>query len=181
VSGSGPEASSTSARQRLDQIAAEVVERIERTLPGWVEREVRRIVDAWGRLDPGTAARTVQAAGPAGRKAADRVGSALRAEMALDPARQRATPLQIVRSAYEEPTAVLAAAGIPPVERDDFHERRWPDDRYGLVPEHLSDLGDEVLGPLLLAWGMAKAAVLRSRQARHAGRPPDLETWDPET
>jgi hypothetical protein len=123
----------------------------------------------------------LQAACPAGRKAADRVGSALWAEMALDPARQRATPLQIVRSAYEEPTAVLAAAGIPPVERDDFHERRWPDDRYGLVPEHLSDLGDEDLGPLLLAWGMAKAAVLRSRQARHAGRPPDLETWDPET
>jgi hypothetical protein len=176
VSGSGPDGSSPSSRRRLEQIAAEVVERVERCLPGWVEREVRRIVDAWGRLDPETAARTVRAAGPAGREASERLGSALRTEMALDPARQRATPLQIVRSAYEEPTAVLAAAGIPPVERDEFHERRWPDDHYGLVPEHLSDLGDEDLGPLLLAWGLAKAAVLRSRQARHAGPALDPET-----
>jgi hypothetical protein len=160
------------ASHRLEAVAAEIVERVERALPGWVEREVQRIVGAWGRLDVATAGRAQDGAARAGRDAAARVGALLRAEMARDPARQRATPLQIVRTAYEEPTAVLAAAGIPAVERDRFHVERWPEDRYGLVPEHLGDLGDEDLGPLLLAWGLAKAAVLRSRSPRDAPEDP---------
>ena len=77
--------------------------------------------------------------------------------------RRAATPLEVVRSAYREPTAVLEAAAIPPVERDSFDERAWPDDQYGLVPRTLGDLGDPDLAPLMLAWGMAKAAVLRAR------------------
>ena len=90
---------------------------------------------------------------------------------AADPAAQGATPLEIVRSAYREPTAVLEAAGVPPVERDGFDERAWPDDRYGLVPRTLGDLGDPDLAPLMLAWGMAKAAVLRARAGGpNAGR-----------
>ena len=83
--------------------------------------------------------------------------------LATDPSAQTATPLEIVRSAYREPTAVLAAAGIPPVERDEFDERAWPDDRYGLVISTLGDLGDPDLAPLHFAWGMAKATVLRAR------------------
>ena len=71
-----------------------------------------------------------------------------------------------MRSAYREPTAVLVAAGIPPVARDDFDERAWPDDRYGLVVRTLGDLGDPDLAPLHLAWGLAKARVLRLRPAR---------------
>ena len=43
---------------------------------------------------------------------------------------------------------MLAAAGIPPVERDEFDERAWPDDRYGLVIHDLGDLGDDELAPL---------------------------------
>ena len=101
-----------------------------------------------------------------GATATARVVAELRALFALDPAAQRATPLEIVRSAYREPTAVLAAAGIPPVARDDFDERAWPDDRYGLVPRTLGDLGDPDLAPLHFAWGMAKAGVLRARAER---------------
>jgi hypothetical protein len=74
-----------------------------------------------------------------------------------------ATRVQIVRSAYREPTAVLEAAGIPPVERSEFDERAWPDDRYGLVIHDLGALGDEELAPLHFAWGVAKAGVLRAR------------------
>jgi hypothetical protein len=47
--------------------------------------------------------------------------------------------------------------------RDEFQERTWPDDIYGLVPANLGELGDPDLAPLHLAWGMAKAGVLRSR------------------
>ena len=81
---------------------------------------------------------------------------------ARDPAEQRTTPLQIVRGLVAAPTAVLAAAGVPGVVRDAFEERAFPDDEYDLVPRTLGDLGDPDLGPLLLAWGIAKAAVLRA-------------------
>ena len=50
--------------------------------------------------------------------------------------------------------------------RDPFDERAWPEDRYDLVPRTLGDLGDPDLGPLHLAWGMAKATVLRARADR---------------
>jgi hypothetical protein len=100
----------------------------------------------------------------AARTATARVTEELRALFALDAEQQRSTPLEIVRHAYREPTAVLAAAGIPPVERDEFDERAWPDDTYGLVVHGLGELGDEDLAPLQLAWGMAKAKVVRARR-----------------
>ena len=87
----------------------------------------------------------------------------LRELFALDPAAQTATPLEIVRSAYREPTAVLASAGVPRSSATASTSAAWPDDRYGLVPHTLGDLGDPDLAPLMLAWGMAKAAVLRAR------------------
>jgi hypothetical protein len=151
------------ASERLAETATAIVAGVGETLPGWVAGAVERIVDAWGRLDDEALTRTREATGAAGRIAAERVVAELRDLFGRDPAEQRATPLEVVRSAYREPTAVLAAAGIPPVDRDAFHERAWPDDDYGLVPESLAELGDEDLGPLLLAWGLAKAALLRAR------------------
>ncbi|HUF83748.1 MAG TPA: hypothetical protein VMQ81_04050 [Acidimicrobiia bacterium] len=153
--------SEADAAARLEQSSAEIVAGVERCLPGWVERQVERILDAWGRLDPDARTRALEDARAAGVAATARVADALRAVLAAPIVEQRATPLEIVRSAYREPTGVLAAAGVPPVVRDEFDERAWPDDRYGLVPRTLGDLGDEDLGPLLLAWGMAKAASLR--------------------
>ncbi|HVW33614.1 MAG TPA: hypothetical protein VHL53_13830 [Acidimicrobiia bacterium] len=100
----------------------------------------------------------------AGEAAAERVAADLAALLALDPAEQRATPLQIIRTAVAEPTAVLAAAGLPDVVRDPFDEQAWPDDRFGLVPRTLQDL-DPDLAAVHFAWGVAKAAVLRARAA----------------
>jgi len=155
---------------------------VERELPGWAQRQVDRVLDAWsatGRADEEEVARARAAAVDAGRRAARRVAHELRALLDLDPAQQTTTPLEIVRGAVAEPTEVLAGAAIPPVERDAFDERAWPDDVYGLVPRSPADLEHEItesartetesgagLGPLLLAWGMAKAAVLRARAAR---------------
>jgi hypothetical protein len=69
------------------------------------------------------------------------------------------------------PTEVLRNAGVPGVVRDAFEERAFPHDDYDLSPRTLGDLGDPELGPLLLAWGLAKAAVLRARTSASAADP----------
>jgi hypothetical protein len=147
----------------LQEASDAIVAGVERELPGWVERSVTRILDAWSRTPLDERARAEDEAVIAGRDATTRVTGELRALFALDPAEQRVTPLEIVRHAYREPTAVLERLDIPPVERDDFDERAWPDDRYGLAVRGLGDLGDDDLAPLQMAWGLAKAKVLRAR------------------
>jgi hypothetical protein len=107
----------------------------------------------------------VEEARQAGEQAALRVTAELRDLLAVDPAEQRATPLEIIRGAVAEPTAVLAGAGVPDVVRDPFEERAWPDDRFGLVPRTLRDL-DPDLAAIHFAWGIAKAALLRARAER---------------
>jgi len=138
---------------------------VARTLPRWVTTKVAFIADAWGRLDDDARARLDADALAASDAAAVRVVTALTELFATPPLEQRTTPLEIVRSAAREVTAVLAAAGIPPVERDEFAERTFPDDQYDVTPATLADLGDDDLGPLQLAWGLAKAKVLRADRA----------------
>jgi hypothetical protein len=150
----------------LREASEAIVVGVERDLAGWVERSVTHILDAWGRSAPEERARAERDAVDAGVNATTRVVGELRALFARDPEDQRSTPLQIVRGAYREPTAVLEAAAIPPVERDEFAERVWPDDIYGLIVHGLGDLGDDDLAPLQMAWGLAKAKVLRARRAR---------------
>ena len=149
----------------MAEAGAAILEGVARELPGWAVRAVLHLLDAWG-TDPETRARAETDAAAAGRAATDRVVAELEALLARDPEEQRATPLQIVRSAYREPTAVLVPAGVPAVVRDGFDERALPDDRYGLAPRNLGELGDDGLAPLLLVWGVGKAAVVRARRQR---------------
>ena len=157
------------ALERLATVSEAIVTGVEAALPDWVLLQVSRLLDAWSR----SGARG-SGSGPGHRESAvgvpdaaaacaTRVGDALRALFALDPRDQHSTPLEIVRTAVREPTAVLRAAGVPEVTRDPFDERAFPDDRYDLVPRTLGDLGEPGLGPLQLEWGLAKTAVLRSR------------------
>jgi hypothetical protein len=150
----------------LEETAAAIVAGVEAQVPPWTRAQVDRVLDAWGRATVEARARAEAQSAEAGEQAASRIVAELRELFAVEPERQRATPLEIVRTAYREPTAVLAAAGVPPVVRDEFDERAWPDDVYGLVPRTLGDLGDPDLAPLHLAWGMAKATVIRARRAR---------------
>ena len=150
----------------LEQTGAAIVAGVAREAPGWAVANVQRLLDAWGAAEPAARAGALAAAPAAGRAATERVVASLQALLALDPGEQRSTPLEVVRTLYREPTAVLVDAGVPDVVRDQFAERSWPEDRYGLVPATLGDLGDPDLGPLHLAWGMAKAAVLRARARR---------------
>ncbi len=149
--------------------AAMLVDGVERRGAAWVAGAVTTIVEAYGRLDAATRERTLAAADAVGPEAAARVASELRALFVLDPAEQQATPLEIIRTLRREATAVLEAAGIPPVERDAYDSRAFPDDIYGIVPKSVADLGDDELGGALLAWGMGKARVLRDRAEPDAG------------
>jgi hypothetical protein len=148
------------ARARLEEAGAELAAGVERALPEWAAQRVGELLDAWGGAVDRPA--TVAAARGAGEAAAARIVPELRALFAHDPDEQRATPLQIVRSAYLEPTAVLRAAGVPEVVRDEYAERAWPDDVYGLVIDSFADVGAELV-PWHLVWGAAKATVMKLR------------------
>ena len=166
---SGDEAA---AQQLLQEASDLIVAGVDRELPGWVERSTARILDAWDelgrdgarRLDAHARAQADRDAYIAGEAARARVVADLRVLFALDAAEQRATPLQIVRTAHREPTALLESLGVPHVVREEFDERSFPDDVYGLAPHTLGDLGDPDLGPLHLAWGMAKTRLLKVRR-----------------
>lgn len=89
----------------------------------------------------------------------------LRALLAADIDDQRTTPLSILRAAVPAATAVLAAAGVAPVERDPHQRDRFPDDAYDLTPAAFADLGDRV-GQAGITWGAAKAFA---HKQRHGG------------
>ena len=154
----------TDAERRLRETSIALIDGVRQALPSWAERSADGLLGAWGRLDEGRRREVVGQARAAGEAAARRVAAELGELFAVDPAGQRATPLEIIRTAVVEPTAVLAGAGLPDVVRDPFDERAWPDDRFGLVPRTLKDL-DPDLAAIHFAWGVAKAAVLRARAA----------------
>jgi hypothetical protein len=136
------------------RLGEQMVVRVERLLPGWLERRAQQVASAWGVTDADERLRD------AAVLAAARVTSELRALVAAHPIDQRVTPLEVVRSAHREPTRVLADLGVAPIVRDRFEERAQPDDRYGLTPRSFADLGDDELVALHLAWGAAKAAAV---------------------
>ncbi len=151
------------ARAHLDEAGGALARGVERALPEWAVRRVGDLVVAWG--GPVDRPVVLAAARAAGAAAAARIVPALWDLFARDPDEQRVTPLQIVRSAFVEPTAVLRAAGVPEVVRDEYAERGWPDDVYGLVVESFADL-DPDLVPWQMVWGAAKATVMRARHER---------------
>lgn len=135
-------------------------------LPGWVERCVDAAYRGWagGPPPPGVAA----AAAEAGRRAGEEAGPAIADLLHRDVDDQPSTPLALVRSAVRYPTEVLAAAGVPPVERDDFAARAFPSDVYDLSPATFADV-DPALAEVGIAWGAAKAF---EHKRRHRSPPP---------
>ena len=137
----------------MEEQATALADAIEAALPRWVERSVARVMTAWkGDVDDDLR----RAAAEAGRRAVAEVGPQVRALLGADIDDQRTTPLSLVRAAVRFPTAVLAAAGVPAVRRDEQQERLFPDDVYDLAPATFADV-DPTLGEIGLAWGAAKA------------------------
>ena len=86
----------------------------------------------------------------------------MRALLAADVDEQATTPLTIIRSAVRHPGAVLRAAGVPPVARDERQVQLLPEDEYDLTPATWSDVDERLVGPGI-AWGAAKAMEHKRR------------------
>ena len=146
----------------MEDHAQALFDGIEAAVPGWVARCVqRRLVDYAGTADD----EVMSAAAGAGRRAQAEVGADLRALLETDIDAQSTTPLTLLRQAVRYPTEVLRSAGVPPVRRDPFAEKSFPDDDYDLAPASLADIAPDLLD-LGLAWGAAKAMAHR---LRHGG------------
>lgn len=143
----------------VDSYAKDLADGVDAALAGWVERCVRDVMVAWlGEVPPPVAAE----AAAAGQRATIEVGAAVRALLEADIDEQRQTPLTLVRAAVSYPTEVLAAAGAPPVARDDFVADAFPADVYGLSPASWAEV-DPALTDVGLAWGASKAFAHRRR------------------
>ncbi len=141
---------------RFAELSGALADGIEAALPGWVDRALAARADG-AAIDPARAA-------AAGAAAVEAVMPPLRRLLAQDPDDQATNPLAIVRVATALPTAVLAEAGVAPVERDAQAVSVFPDDVYDLVPASFGDL-DPALADLGLAWGAAKAWIHLRRHA----------------
>ena len=150
----------------LAAFATALADGVEAALPAWVERSVTRLAEA----NAGPLSAEVRAAAvDAGQRAAAEVGGEVRALLATDVDEQRANPLAVLRTAVRYPTAVLRAAGVPPVRRSEFDERTFPDDDYGLAPATWADL-DPALHERGIVWGAAKAHVVLGRRRAEGKR-----------
>jgi hypothetical protein len=113
-------------------------------------------------LPPDFAARAARAAADARSEAMDR----LHLLAATDVESQRTNPLAILRSAVRHATEVLTDADVPPVTRDEFSQRSFPEDVYGLAPATGSDV-DPALHDVGIAWGAWKAVTIMQRHRRN--------------
>jgi hypothetical protein len=145
----------------LQVLAADLAEGIERHLRGWVVDRVDDRMTQWSGAFPGAVRDDAEEAGV---EAVQIVGPAVRTLLGTDVDAQGANPLALVRGlAVPFPTGVLRRAGVPPVVRDEFAERAFPDDVYDLSPASFGDLHPSLHEPGL-AWGAAKAYVVLARR-----------------
>jgi hypothetical protein len=149
----------------VEEHATALADAVEAALPGWVARCVRRRLADAGRAYDDEVSR---AAADAGAEARDEVGRAVRRLLEQDVDVQATTPLSLLRGAVRFPTAVLQAAGVPPVVRDEVQERLFPDDLYDLTPASFADVDPGLAEPALV-WGAAKAYVHIQRHGRKQG------------
>lgn len=139
--------------------AAVLADGVEAAVGPWVMGSIARVADGF---QPGLARELSEPARAAAAAAAAEVGPRVRTLLEEDVEQQRTNPLAVVREAVRFPTEVLVAAGVPAVTRDQFAEEHFPDDRYDLVPGSFTDLDPE-LGQAGIAWGAAKAFVIKAR------------------
>lgn len=151
---------SDAARYRA--AAAALVDTAETVVPAWIERLVTDRLQAWRGIVSDDERASAVAAGEAAR---DEVVPKLRSLIETDVDAQATNPLSLLRRATAHAHIVLADAGVPPIVRDEFAERTFPDDEYGLVPATWDDI-DPALTEPGIGWSAAKAFLFKSRRRR---------------
>ena len=143
----------------MDEPAERLAAAVDQAIGPWVERSVARIMVAWAGEEPEAVADDARRAAA---QATTEVGAEVRRLLALDAERQPTNPLSVLRAAVRYPTAVLQRAGVPPVVRDEFRERAFPDDSYDLAPATWKDVDDALHEPGII-WGAWKAKTVIDR------------------
>jgi hypothetical protein len=151
------------ADTNLERYGRDLADAVEAVIGDWVVRCVAGRVEDFTRASPSDD--VLAAARAAGDRARADVVPKLRALLALDVDDQRVNPLLLLRAAVTYPTDVLRGAGVPPIVRDEFDERAFPDDVYGLNPASFADV-DRSLHEPGLVWGAAKAHAHLIRRRR---------------
>lgn len=146
---------------RFAEISAALADAVEEAVPGWIERLVLVRVAQWRDGDVPQEVRTE--AGAAGAATVADVMPRLRGLLETDVDAQRGNPLAVLRTGTRHAHRVLAGLDMPPVVRDDFAQRSFPEDDYDLVPATWSDI-DPSLHEIGITWGAAKAYVHKARR-----------------
>jgi len=147
--------------RRLAEYALVLADGVEAAIGPWVQRSVEQIHVRQLLRRPPEEVR--EAAVAAGAEAVAVIGPQMRALLALDIDDQRTGPLAVLRSATQFPTGVLLAAGVPPVSRDEFQQKQFPEDVFDLCPASFADV-DPALHEAGIVWGAAKAHVHLARR-----------------
>lgn len=145
--------------ERVDEYSQRLYDALGGVLALWLRRSFDRIVRDQGLESRVDEERRDAVIDGAARDALDR----LHRLFDTDVLEQRHNPLQILRSSTEPVTVELRSLGARPVERDEFQQRSFPDDDFGLCPAAWVDI-DESLADVGLEWGAWKAAAVITRR-----------------
>jgi hypothetical protein len=156
-------------RSDLDEAAARLLAGVSARLAPWLVRRGEQVLLAWspGSVDPAVEASLAEAAVRAGRS----IQGELEDLLGQEAEKQRTSPLDVVRRGVGPVTEVLHGAGVPPVVRDEFDERHFPDDHYGLAPASWADIDPGLVEPALV-WGAVKARDHLTRRRDAAATDP---------
>lgn len=145
----------------LAGFAFDLAERIDAAIPRWVERSLRTTAGAGGGfLEPSDVARVAAAT-------REIVMPELRRILAADVDEGAGSPLEALRGGVGPMTECLDRRGAARPPRDEFLERQYPGDPYGLGPASFADVDPDLHEPGLM-WGAARAHV-HLRRRREAG------------
>lgn len=145
----------------MDPYSTRLLETSDRVVPHWVERLIQKHCDEHmvSGLMVGDHVSSVVA------EVGCEVHTNLRDLFLLDVLEQRTNPLAIFRQATRTISELLKTTGCAPVMRDEFDERSFPDDIFGLSPASWVDIDETMVEPGI-EWGAWKAASIMMRKKK---------------
>lgn len=152
-------------RMAVDPYSQQLIDAVDSVVEAWATRCIQAVA----------AAQRIEISDDDRRRIADvatntrvDVNDRLTALLTSDVDDQRGNPLDVLRRAVAGPTQLLHDLGAQPVKRDEFAERVFPDDVYGLGPASFADVDESLVEPGIV-WGAWKAKTVLDRR-RAEGR-----------